>query len=83
MLDFAKRIKQYFIKRKGSVEYAKYLGVNIHDSVRIFGTIEWGTEPWLISIGRNTSITNKVVFLTHDESVKQVKALSSKYNNEI
>lgn len=31
-----------------------------------YGSISWGTEPWIISIGDNVHITNGVHFITHD-----------------
>lgn len=34
--------------------------------VKIYGKVEWSTEPWLITIGDNVHITNGVRFITHD-----------------
>ena len=46
----------------------KKLGVNLpsSDSLKIYGTVNWGTEPWIITIGHNVHITNGVKFITHD-----------------
>ena len=35
--------------------------------------MEWGTEPYLISIGRHVTITNRVVFITHDGGTSVVR----------
>lgn len=49
------------------VKYAKKIGVNIPDnSLHIYGKVAWGTEPWIISLGRNVHITDGVKFITHD-----------------
>lgn len=48
------------------VRYAKKIGVNMEEDVHIYGKIGWGTEPWIISIGKNVHITNGVKFITHD-----------------
>ena len=48
------------------VKYAKKIGVNMGDRIHLYGTIGWGTEPWIISLGSNVYITNGVRFITHD-----------------
>ncbi len=56
---------QLYWKRK-PIEYAKMIGVNIEGEVKLYGKVEWGTEPWLITIGNNVHITNGARFVTHD-----------------
>lgn len=34
--------------------------------VRIYGTIGWGSEPWIITLGNNVHLTHGVQFVTHD-----------------
>ena len=53
-------------RRVSPMEYAKWRGVNFGENCHFYGLIEWGTEPWLITIGNNVHITNKCTFLTHD-----------------
>lgn len=48
------------------VKYAKKIGVNMSDSVHIYGRISWSTEPWIISLGENVHITDGCKFITHD-----------------
>lgn len=55
----------YFLR--GSVFYARKKGVKIGDNCRIY-IKEWGSEPFLISIGDNVTITSGVRFITHDGS---------------
>ncbi len=49
--------------------YRKHLGITIGKNVRFTGTPKWGTEPFLITIGNNVTITQDVVFHTHDGGV--------------
>lgn len=48
------------------VKYAKKIGVNMGNNIHLYGTIEWGTEPWIISLGDDVYITDGVKFITHD-----------------
>ena len=34
--------------------------------LHIYGSIAWGTEPWIITLGNNIHITDGVKFITHD-----------------
>lgn len=50
-----------------NLEYARYLGVNVGENCRIF-TKDFGSEPWLITIGNKVTITNGTRFINHDGS---------------
>ena len=63
-----KKIKSVFILyTKGGVAYAKHLGVNVGERCRIY-TSSFGSEPFLISIGNDVTITSGVKLITHDGS---------------
>jgi len=70
-----KTIKNYVIKTfyyilflfKGGVTYAKKIGVEVGANCRIY-TTSFGSEPFLIKIGNNVTITSGVKFITHDGS---------------
>lgn len=51
------------------VKYAKRSGVNIKGKVAIYGLPNFGSEPYLVTLGDNVIITGRVQFLTHDGSV--------------
>jgi acetyltransferase-like isoleucine patch superfamily enzyme len=51
----------------GRRTYAKAIGVKIGHNCRIYTTV-WGTEPFLIDLGNNVTITYGVKFITHDGS---------------
>jgi carbonic anhydrase/acetyltransferase-like protein (isoleucine patch superfamily) len=44
----------------------KAAGLQIADDCRLTGWPEWGSEPYLISVGRRVTIAGGVAFLTHD-----------------
>ncbi len=50
--------------------YRKHLGIKIGKNTRITGkNIEFGSEPYLIEIGDDCTITGGVIFETHDGGV--------------
>ena len=61
----------YFMA-KGSVAYARKKGVKIGENCRIY-IKNWGSEPFLVSIGDHVTVTSGVKFITHDGSTCLVK----------
>lgn len=57
---------RFVLERRNPVKYAKKIGINGFENGKIYGEVNWGTEPWLITIGRNCHITKGVSFITHD-----------------
>ncbi len=49
--------------------YNKYFGITFGNNIRFTGFPRWGSEPYLINIGNNVTITNNVTFHTHDGAV--------------
>jgi len=49
--------------------YSEYLGVKFGDNVRILHYPRWGSEPYLIEVGDNVTITRGVAFVNHDGGV--------------
>ena len=47
----------------------KYLGIKFGNNVRILHYPRWGSEPFLIEIGDNVTITRGVSFVNHDGGV--------------
>ena len=45
---------------------ARKLGVKAGNNLHIYGKVEFGTEPWLITAGSNVHITDGVKFICHD-----------------
>lgn len=59
-------IYRKFWAKINPIKYARKIGVNFTGECYIYGNVDWSTEPWIISIGRNVHITDGVRFLTHD-----------------
>lgn len=51
------------------VEHYRKLGIRIGKNLRLTGVPDFGSEPFLISIGDDVTITQNVVFHTHDGGV--------------
>lgn len=66
----------YFVL-KGSVAYARKKGVQVGENCRIY-IRSWGSEPFLIRLGDNVTITSGVKFITHDGSTCLVKDVQGK-----
>ena len=66
-LFYKKIVMLFYIIFYDIKKYARYIGVEIGDNCRIY-TTQFGSEPFLISIGNNVTITSGVRFLTHDGS---------------
>lgn len=49
--------------------YSKYLNVKFGENVRILHYPRWGSEPFLIELGDNVTITRGVTFVNHDGGV--------------
>ena len=50
----------------GRNKYAIDLGVKLGKNVRIMSGVSFGTEPYLVSIADDVTISNNVQFITHD-----------------
>lgn len=81
-----KRIFKEFIKenriKTNPTKYAKELGVNISNDCRIIEWPNWGSEPYLISIGSHVTISYGCSFLTHDGATWVFRE-QEKYKNVI
>lgn len=60
------------MKFKPNIEYLRHIGIKIGENCRIY-TRTFGSEPWLVSIGNNVTITAGVTFITHDGSTWLIK----------
>ena len=66
-MAFFQRVKRKYYKVLKPMKYAEKVGVNFtKGSLFLYGDVAWGTEPWLITLGKNVHITDGVRFETHD-----------------
>jgi acetyltransferase-like isoleucine patch superfamily enzyme len=59
-------INKIKLHRLGSIQYARNLGVQIGEGCKFISYPDFGSEPYLISIGNHVEICSNVTFLTHD-----------------
>jgi acetyltransferase-like isoleucine patch superfamily enzyme len=52
---------------------ARRLGVHVGPETVLYGGVSFGSEPWLVHIGRGTWVTHGVRFITHDGSIQVVR----------
>ena len=66
----------FFQKKQLSfVEQARLEGVRIGNNCSLISKPDFSSEPYLISIGDNTTISFDVVFVTHDAATRVIRNL--------
>lgn len=65
-MKILKKAYYMILQRACPLMYAKTIGLIIASDVKLIDKTQWGTEPWLISIGSKTAISNNVKFTNHD-----------------
>lgn len=55
-----------YMQKYKPVAWARKLGVNMGSDIHIYGSVQWGSEPWIITLGSHVHITDGVRFITHD-----------------
>lgn len=64
-MTFHELYKIYLRKFK-PYKYVEKCGLKHGNNLKLYGKIDWGTEPWIITLGDNVHITDGVKFITHD-----------------
>jgi acetyltransferase-like isoleucine patch superfamily enzyme len=54
------------LRQKYRLAQLRRQGLEIADDCRLMGQINFGSEPYLISIGKHVTISGRVSFVTHD-----------------
>lgn len=54
------------LHRIGAINYARQLGVKIGDNCKFVSYPDFGSEPYLVSMGNHVEICSNVTFITHD-----------------
>lgn len=79
-MNILNSIIQKYCKLNNPIKYWRNKGVAIGDNSEIYPTVNFGTEPWLISIGERVRIGSNVQFYTHDGGV-HVLRIYEKYKD--
>ena len=59
-------IKRIIRKIYGSYRMALKEGLNVGNNVSIVGSVNFGSEPYLITLGDNVRVSMDVMFINHD-----------------
>ena len=74
-------IRYHYLNHKNPLKLAKLLGVSLGENVEITSGVIWGSEPYLISIGDNTKLSQNITFSCHDGGVHVLRNLNN--NNSL
>ena len=68
LIAYFRRYWDLYVRFHGdTVLYLRHQGVRIGEGSLVYTPVtNFSTEPWLIEIGKGTTVTHGVVFLTHD-----------------
>ena len=66
MKRILEKIYMCFLDNEGISAYFRKKGVHIGSNCEIYRTVQFGSEPYLITIGNNVRITSGVRLITHD-----------------
>ena len=70
------------IKRlKNPIAYWRKKGLTIGDGCQIYSSTQFGSEPYLITVGNNVRINSGVIFVTHDGGVWVLRNLKEGYKD--
>jgi len=70
ILKFISKIYRYFY-----IKDLKRNGMKIGKNFRLMSKVDFGSEPYLISIGNNVTISTGVLFATHDGGASVIRNL--------
>lgn len=73
MRIFKKLLHIFYFVFFGSIKYARMLGVEVGSGCRLY-IFSWGSEPFLVKLGNNVTVTSGVKFITHDGSTCLIKS---------
>ncbi len=68
VLRLARWVRTQYFVRRNPVGYARSIGVTIGEGTQLYGgeTGTFGSEPYLVTIGKYCHIAHEVRFITHD-----------------
>lgn len=61
-----RKIYKILLNKLNPIKYIDKCGVIHGENLHVYGKVDWSTEPWIITIGKNVHITDGVKFITHD-----------------
>ncbi len=71
------------IENKEAVRRAIRGGAKIGSNCRFLGSHDFGSEPYLISIGSNVTVSSNVTFINHDGGTAVIKRMDEKRYSKV
>lgn len=65
IVNFVKSAILWLVKMISPERHARLIGVNLGNNCLLYRSMEWPSEPYLITIGNNVQITRGVAIHTH------------------
>lgn len=65
-MNILKRLLFFWGSRRDPVRFAKRIGVTIGKDCSFAGMPDFGSEPYLVTIGNHVRTSSQVTFITHD-----------------
>lgn len=78
-----KKIVKMSLSQEKYVEFLRKQGVSIGVNCDIDKSANFGSEPWLISVGNNVCVTQRVQFITHDGGLWTLRKMGLIGINEV
>lgn len=74
-MKFLKKLFFYYKLRKANPKekallYKSFYNLKMGENCKIFGKVDFGSEPYLISLGNNVMISDNVHFVNHDGGIQ-------------
>ena len=78
-MGLCKYLTHLYKSAKQPVKYYRSLGMKIGEGCEIFATAQFGSEPYLITLGNHVRVTDNVKFVTHDGGLWVARDLNKEY----
>ena len=72
-MKLIKRFFNLYMEKTDPIKFARKIGVKIGADCKLNGSPNWGSEPWLITIGDQSEISFDCAFITHDGAVGVIR----------
>lgn len=78
-----KKVRKILLSQESYAKFLRKQGVCIGENCDIDKSANFGSEPWLITIGNNVRVTQRVQFITHDGGLWTLRKMRLVGANEV
>lgn len=82
-MDILGKIRLTILPIHKKAEYYRKLGVKIGEGSEIYSRVNFGSEPYLVTLGDNVRVTAGVQFITHDGGIWVLRKMGLLENADI